>query len=925
MARTQLTGFAVLILIVFFVSCFPGASTSETGCVLVRAAGLAHPALRWSGDAPLTARAAADTLWIFDATFEDFEGDNAGWQTFDMSGFPPDDSDYWHKDTIRINGFEWLGDSTWWCGTYCSWWEQPRGYGNYWKQWLHRSLPLAELSAPGDAVVFEWDQRYALEKDYDFGYFDVSLDDGATWQTRMTFNNYGFIDTRGWSVDWDHPDYAHGIVDLSAQAGSDVVIRFRVESDGALSSADEGPNPPMNSVVDGMWQLDNFDLAVNGETVWSDDCEAPGENGWVHHSAPKQNAAGVAFYRALNPETFRGFACNEPTGWMMAGTDSVTGVFLENQVAALVSPPIDVSAATDIAVKWSGWVDTPASTGEYANLWFIESDTGDDLNKAALYSTYSGWGLTADPGWRTDVFGHTMTRNWLAAVVYARHRSSYGTGPYTAGLFTDRLRVGIPVPDDETVFRYERASWIEDTFDASLDDGTIRVGDTDGVASVRVVASADGGVSWYSAAATLKTLGWEFDLPAEVTGIPAEVDYYIEATDSLGNVSTCPADAPNVTYSARKLPITGSQGGPGILVVDKRTEVLYPVDERFDPGLWDDVTDALDILGYEYDLYRTGEHYITHNGPTEPKAYTYYDTHIWLTGSISSRTLTENDQTRIPDWLDDSTFGAPHCLILIGDDIGYNMVEKSADLVGFFPTILEAQYEERHPGGAFVDVPDTTIVVRDAGLGIMDYDDGRCSVRCGCPVLGVLDVIGPADGGTAFPLLEYETGMTGVRSAGTFRVNPTTGATTIIIPFDLRRMTEGSASGHADALHDRVALLGNLLQLVGEQPPLPGTGVDEPAVATSLHRPSPNPFNPVTTIAYALATPGRVTIRVHDAAGRLVRTLVDEECTAGEHAVQWDGTTDGSTPAASGVYFVRMESGGRKASHKEVRKLVLLK
>ena len=139
---------------------------------------------------------------------------------------------------------------------------------------------------------------------------------------------------------------------------------------------------------------------------------------------------------------------------------------------------------------------------------------------------------------------YSPERKWLAAVVYAFQLSSHGTGPYTAGLFTDRLRVGIPVPDAETVFRYERSRWVEDTFNASLDDGAIRVNDTDGVASVHVVASADGGLTWYSEAATLKAWGWEFDIPADVTGAPAEIDYYIETTDALGNVRTCPADAP---------------------------------------------------------------------------------------------------------------------------------------------------------------------------------------------------------------------------------------------------------------------------------------------------------------------------------------------------------------------------------------------
>jgi len=84
---------------------------------------------------------------------------------------------------------------------------------------------------------------------------------------------------------------------------------------------------------------------------------------------------------------------------------------------------------------------------------------------------------------------------------------------------------------------------------------------------------------------------------------------------------------------------------------------------------------------------------------------------------------------------------------------------------------------------------------------------------------------------------------------------------------------------------------------------------DEPVFATRLLAPSPNPFNPTTTIAYTLATPGRVTVRVHDAAGRIVRTLVDGKRTAGEHATVWDGRTDAGERAASGVYFVRMDVG----------------
>ncbi|MCK4680066.1 hypothetical protein KAT82_03005, partial [bacterium] len=83
-----------------------------------------------------------ETLWIFDADFEDLVGDNAGWTAFDVSGTLGMDN-YWHHDTIRINGFTHLGDSTWWCGTYNECWRQPRGYGNNWMQILERHFTEA--------------------------------------------------------------------------------------------------------------------------------------------------------------------------------------------------------------------------------------------------------------------------------------------------------------------------------------------------------------------------------------------------------------------------------------------------------------------------------------------------------------------------------------------------------------------------------------------------------------------------------------------------------------------------------------------------------------------------------------------------------------------------------------------------------------
>ena len=81
----------------------------------------------------------------------------------------------------------------------------------------------------------------------------------------------------------------------------------------------------------------------------------------------------------------------------------------------------------------------------------------------------------------------------------------------------------------------------------------------------------------------------------------------------------------------------------------------------------------------------------------------------------------------------------------------------------------------------------------------------------------------------------------------------------------------------------------------------------------------PNPFNSVTEISYQVALSGRVVIAVYNIQGHLVRTLVDENKSAGNYAVQWDGLNDSRQRASSGIYLCRLVSGGSTF----VRKMVL--
>ncbi len=92
---------------------------------------------------------------------------------------------------------------------------------------------------------------------------------------------------------------------------------------------------------------------------------------------------------------------------------------------------------------------------------------------------------------------------------------------------------------------------------------------------------------------------------------------------------------------------------------------------------------------------------------------------------------------------------------------------------------------------------------------------------------------------------------------------------------------------------------------------------DESAPALfSLEAAYPNPFNPATTIAFALEQAGFVELSVHNIAGQKVRSLVSAHLSAGRHAVVWDGLDDYGSRAASGVYITRLTMGGAALSNR---------
>lgn len=97
--------------------------------------------------------------------------------------------------------------------------------------------------------------------------------------------------------------------------------------------------------------------------------------------------------------------------------------------------------------------------------------------------------------------------------------------------------------------------------------------------------------------------------------------------------------------------------------------------------------------------------------------------------------------------------------------------------------------------------------------------------------------------------------------------------------------------------------------------------VQIPRPVLSLNQNQPNPFNPMTTIAYSVPGAGHVTLDIYDIAGRRVVRLVDGVQTPGAHAEKWNGLDQSGSPVASGTYFYRMTTEGQSL----VRKMLLVR
>jgi len=94
--------------------------------------------------------------------------------------------------------------------------------------------------------------------------------------------------------------------------------------------------------------------------------------------------------------------------------------------------------------------------------------------------------------------------------------------------------------------------------------------------------------------------------------------------------------------------------------------------------------------------------------------------------------------------------------------------------------------------------------------------------------------------------------------------------------------------------------------------------VESAPAVFAVYQSYPNPFNPTCFIRFDVPRPGELTLRVFDAGGRVVRTIVDRWVGSGSYIETWDGRDDGGTNMPSGVYFYELKSQDFRSTRKAV-------
>ncbi len=396
----------------------------------------------------------------------------------------------------------------------------------------------------------------------------------------------------------------------------------------------------------------------------------------------------------------------------------------------------------------------------------------------------------------------------------------------------------------------------------------------------------------------VQVFGTVRDADSPNQGVPAQIDVFHEGyPDSVWTTLT--ADA-NGSYATGARPLMEGTNrlvvNPPIQHVDAETTLaitsaISPLQQDFalnrtDIALVDDDADQTYESWYvvSLDSFPALHTRVWHRSAAELTDFNAISTVIWFCGDDSITTLETQDQTLLQDFLT----GGGHLILT-----GQNITEDEA-AASFLNSVLQCSLRTR----------DTRIRAVN-GIAGNPLVDGVQLLLLG--LNGARNQTSPASiysYGTATEILRYTSGdeelcgISGAYGTGSY----------VFLSFGLEAVSGLNNSTTRRAFLDRCfRWFGDSLTFVDVRPELPTT--------IWLAQNYPNPFNPSTTIQFSSPTSGApVTLSVYNTLGQKIRSLFNGSAQRSSMTVSWDGRTDGGTPAASGFYVYRLESGNLRMS-----------
>ena len=389
--------------------------------------------------------------------------------------------------------------------------------------------------------------------------------------------------------------------------------------------------------------------------------------------------------------------------------------------------------------------------------------------------------------------------------------------------------------------------------------------------------------------------------------------YYFTASDSQGNSSSLPSDAPANLFSFKILPTAGAN----VLLAYSGNQDYQRVELPVYEGLFND-------LDLNYDVY-DWEEYPSYTFPDQYQAIFVYAS----TGNQGAKADTLS--VALMNYMDSGTVQHPRNVFMSSDGFAANTHAQPNDSLirKLFNGYFRSNYVATGFGGGTNGL---------AGPDVFSYQSGTILRRVNSPIGTVnmeYDVYANSPDcifyysecpDTYADQVQYP--EIGASAAFTFQDGPVGGnayllngvaATSIELPIYRAFYFSFDFSQLSDPVqrHEWMSDLVDWFELS----PVANDDQHSPLLQTGFVKVYPNPFNPETKISFSLATPGRICLGIYNLKGQKVRSLAQANYPQGTHSLIWNGLDDNGRAVSSGVYFARLTAENKSFSHK----LVLIK